>query len=32
MLGSIFTQVFSGTIAKEINGVITNMRNVRENA
>ena len=31
MLGSIFTQVFSGTIAKEINGVITNMRNVREN-
>ena len=32
MLGSIFTQVFSGTIAKEINGVITNMRNVRDNA
>lgn len=32
MLGSIFTQVFSGTIAKEINGIITNMNNMRHNA
>ncbi len=30
--GSVFTQVFSGTIAKELNSVITNFQNVKDNA
>lgn len=29
--GSIFTQLFSGTIAKEINNVITNIQNAKNN-
>lgn len=31
-LGSTMTQLFSGTIAKEINSVITNMQNMKTNA
>ena len=31
-LGSIFTQVFSGTIAKQINNLVTNFQNARNNA
>ena len=31
MLGSIATQVFSGIIAKQINNVVTNMRNAKQN-
>lgn len=31
-LGSTITQLFSGTIAKEINSVITNMQNMKTNA
>jgi len=30
-LGSVFTQVFSGTIAKEINNVITHYQNLKNN-
>lgn len=30
--GSLFTQLFSGTIAKEINNVVTNIQNARNNA
>ena len=30
--GSIFTQLFSGTIAKQLNNVVTNIQNVKNNA
>ena len=30
--GSVFTQVFSGTITKELNNIITNFQNIKNNA